>query len=209
PLDHVINHIHVSIEGVHNKYNAAAALLAVDSIGINPDEELLHSFIPAFGRMEEIKLTNQQGEEKRAVILLSKNPTGFNQNIKLLTEKNGVGSILLVLNNRIPDGRDVSWIWDVDFGPVVDHSSIIVSGDRVWDLALRIKYKVSSIKYKAVAPKNKTPIQQYNNITIEEDLKKAIATGLKKTNSKSTLYILPTYSAMLEVRKILLGRKLL
>ncbi|MBI4130019.1 DUF1727 domain-containing protein, partial [Candidatus Roizmanbacteria bacterium] len=124
PLDHVINHIHVSIEGVHNKYNATAALLAVSAIGIKPEEEQLHTFTPAFGRMEEIIVATGE-EKKRVLILLSKNPTGFNQNIKLLTEKNGVGSILLVLNNRIPDGRDVSWIWDVDFGPVVDHSSII------------------------------------------------------------------------------------
>jgi UDP-N-acetylmuramyl tripeptide synthase len=95
----------------------------------------------------------------------------------------GAKNILLVLNDRIPDGRDVSWIWDVDFEMIPQNIAVRVSGDRVYDLALRLKYA-------GITPK------------IYERLDDALGTS-------ETLYVLPTYSAMLEVRNILKGRKIL
>ena len=103
--------------------------------------------------------------------------------------------ILLVLNDRIPDGRDVSWIWDVDFETIPDSVKIVVSGDRVYDLALRIKYS----KFKILN----------SNLIIQPNLKEAFNQSLKLIDPKETLFILPTYSAMLEVRKILTGKKIL
>ena len=97
----------------------------------------------------------------------------------------------MILNDRIPDGRDVSWIWDVDFEILKDLKNITASGDRVYDLALRLKY--ADIK----------------NPTVEDNLNKALSTSLKSVNQGDFLYVLPTYSAMLEVRKILSGRKIL
>src|SRR3989337_4236197 len=86
-------------------------------------------------------------------MLLSKNPAGFNQSIDAIVNFHPRGgkdhtprgcTILLVLNDRIPDGRDVSWIWDVDFENLPKDSQIFISGDRAYDMELRIKYLDSS-----------------------------------------------------------------
>ncbi|MGL4622221.1 MAG: DUF1727 domain-containing protein, partial [Chroococcidiopsis sp.] len=100
-------------------------------------------------------------------------------------------------NDRIPDGTDVSWIWDVDTEKLVERGgTLIVSGDRVYDMALRLRYSQPQIDSKM-------------NLVVKEDLKEAIATALAQTPANETLHILPTYSAMLEVREILTGRKIL
>jgi lipid II isoglutaminyl synthase (glutamine-hydrolysing) len=141
------------------------------------------NFQPAFGRQEEIILNN-----KIIKIILSKNPTGFNQTIRTLDEfSKDEKTILLVLNDRIPDGRDISWIWDVDFENLKS-SKVFISGDRCFDMGLRIKY--ADIK----------------NYYIDQNLRTCLLKALEDTE---TLYILPTYSAMLEVRKILSGKKIL
>ena len=127
-------------------------------------------------------------------LFLSKNPAGFNVSLKTVLEQKP-HTIMLVLNDQIPDGRDVSWIWDVDFEMIPDKLQIITSGDRVFDMALRIKY----------AQKSKAA----HKFTIEPSLQKALEIGLSQTSQGKTLYVLPTYSAMLEVRKILGGRKIL
>ena len=102
-------------------------------------------------------------------------------------------NFLIILNNRIPDGLDVSWIWDVDFQPILDvANNVYVSGDRVYDLNLRLRYENSK-----------------NIINTFENLSTAVESIVNKTKEGERLYILPTYSAMLEVRKILLGHKFL
>jgi UDP-N-acetylmuramyl tripeptide synthase len=136
-------------------------------------------------------------------ILLSKNPVGMNETIRTVSglQKTGKASVtLLVLNDRIPDGTDVSWIWDVDTEKLINPGAIlVVSGDRVYDMALRLQY--SNAEIKGVA----------NNfqLIIKENLQEAITTALEHTPTEETLHILPTYSAMLEVREILIGRKIL
>ncbi|MBI3955916.1 DUF1727 domain-containing protein [Candidatus Gottesmanbacteria bacterium] len=158
------------LPGLYNLYNALAAKAVAKTLDIQAD---LAGFHPAFGRQEEI------GNVK---IFLSKNPTGFNQSLRTVLDL-GAKQLLLVLNDRIPDGRDVSWIWDVDFEMIPRTVSVRVSGDRVYDLALRLKY--AGVKS-----------------SIFEHLEDAL-------NTSELLYVLPTYSAMLEVRKILMGRKIL
>jgi UDP-N-acetylmuramyl tripeptide synthase len=102
-----------------------------------------------------------------------------------------------VLNDRIPDGTDVSWIWDVDTEKLVERGgTLIVSGDRLYDMALRLRYSQSSLDSKI-------------RLIVEEDLQQAIKIALENTPQNETLHILPTYSAMLEVRGILTGRKIL
>jgi UDP-N-acetylmuramyl tripeptide synthase len=104
------------------------------------------------------------------------------------------------LNDRIPDGTDVSWIWDVDTEKLVAAGgTLIVSGDRVYDLALRLQY-------------SREQIDETDNkfqLIVRENLEDAIATALERTPPDETLHILPTYSAMLEVRQVLTGRKIL
>ncbi|MBI3954854.1 DUF1727 domain-containing protein, partial [Candidatus Gottesmanbacteria bacterium] len=186
PQPEVISYPSV-LSGKYNKYNTYAAVLAARECNINQESIIaaLSDFSPAFGRQEEFVI-----HEKKIKVFLSKNPVGFNESLKTVIEE-GARNLLIILNDRIPDGRDVSWIWDVDYEEFLDNSmKIIVSGDRAYDIGLRIKYA------------------NFSKFQIEEDLKKAIDIGIKQTPKSEILYILPTYSAMLEVRKILTGHKI-
>lgn len=182
--------------GTYNIYNISAAILAIDKIfGINPYTSIqtLKSFKPAFGR-QEITDVN----DKKVMVLLSKNPTGFNESLKVAIENinrypsnNNSGSILILLNDRIPDGRDISWIWDVDFEILANlNLKVFVSGDRCYDMANRLLFA---------------------NVTHEvfDDYEAAYKECLKQTQAGKTLTILPTYSAMLEVRKLISGKSIL
>ncbi len=183
--------------GVYNKYNSLAAGLVAQELGVNQDIifDSIKNFRAAFGRAEELTV---QGKHIR--ILLSKNPVGMNETIRTINDikmKGKASTTLLVLNDRIPDGTDVSWIWDVDTEKLVKlGGNLVVSGDRIYDMALRLKYSQGD---------NDTPM----NLMIKEDLKEAIQTALDYTPEDETLHILPTYSAMLEVRGILTGREIL
>lgn len=178
------------LSGVYNEYNTNAAVLVakLNNVGNSIIQQSLKQFKPAFGRQE---ILNVWG--KRIQIFLSKNPTSFNESLKTISKLGGK-NLLLALNDRIPDGRDVSWIWDVDLDVIRDlRGSISVAGDRVYDMALRLKYEDINVEDKL----------------IYTDLKEAVFDNVIKTKKDETLYILPTYSAMLEVRKILTGRKIL
>ena len=153
------------LEGIYNIYNYLAAELTAEVLGI---KKTVIDFEPAFGRGEEINGTK---------ILLSKNPAGFNESLRTVINSQKKGPLLLSLNDRIPDGRDISWIWDVDFEMLkqVQHD-IFVSGDRALDLGLRLKYA-------------EVPFEIKHQINV--------------------FWILATYSAMLDIRKELIGRKIL
>lgn len=194
--------------GIYNKYNinAAATLLEkVFNIQLTSIKNVLEKFSPAFGRQEGIKYKG-----KNVFLLLSKNPTGFNQSIAGILEQDKKPHVLLLLNDRIPDGRDVSWIWDVDFEQLVKAAEhITVSGDRCYDMGLRIKYSISHFADRISIKMTSDKQQTKNNFKIEEDLKNAINIATRETSKNETLYILATYSAMLEARKILKGRSIL
>ena len=186
--------------GVYNKYNTIAAGLLSQEIGITTKDifKTISNFKAAFGRAEELTI-----DHKHVRILLSKNPVGMNETIRAVNDINKTKEsavTLLVLNDRIPDGTDVSWIWDVDTEQLVaTGGKLIVSGDRVYDMALRLQYSCDQIESK----------NSNFELIIEEDLGDAIATSLELTKKEETLHILPTYSAMLEVREALVGRKIL
>jgi UDP-N-acetylmuramyl tripeptide synthase len=171
-------------------YNTNAATLFAKENGLQEEQiaAALKDFTAAFGRQEKVSYYG-----KNIQLFLSKNPTSFNQSLRTIQEL-GAKHLLLVLNDRAPDGRDVSWIWDTD---IEDYTKSIqklyVSGDRVYDMALRLKY--------AEIPENM--IQTY------EKLEEAIIDAVTQTPKDETLFILPTYSAMLETRKIIIGRKIL
>jgi len=180
--------------GLYNKYNTLAAVTAAKELGIDESTILdtVNNFQAAFGRAEELEING-----KKVRILLSKNPVGTNETIRVVTESTD-STTLMVLNDRTPDGTDVSWIWDVDTERLVERGgTIIVSGDRVYDMALRLRYSEPDIDSKKL------------KLIVKEDLKEAINTALENTPENETLHILPTYSAMLEVREVLTGRKIL
>ncbi|MBN3960535.1 Mur ligase family protein [Nostoc sp. NMS8] len=179
--------------GLYNKYNTLAAATAAIELGIDEVtiRDTINTFQAAFGRAEDLVING-----KRVRILLSKNPVGTNETIRVVTQSTDK-TTLLVLNDRTPDGTDVSWIWDVDTEKLVERGgTLVVSGDRVYDMALRLRYS------------QKSP-ESNLNLIVEEDLRQAIATALEHTPENETLHILPTYSAMLEVREVLTGRKIL
>lgn len=175
------------IPGTYNRYNTLAAVLFATNQKLSEKQiaKALKSFKPAFGRQEEFNI-----DQKKVKIFLSKNPTSFNESLSTISDLQAK-NILVVLNDRIPDGLDVSWIWDTNISFLENIPNITVSGDRVYDMALRIKY--SGLK----------------KFDIFESLSTAIKQSLRKTKPGDTLFILPTYSAMLETRKILGGRKIL
>ena len=175
------------LTGLYNKYNTLASLQVLEQIGV-PEEQIedtFTDFAPAFGRQEIIEYHG-----KKVQLFLSKNPTSFNQSYETIKSL-GAKKLLIVLNDRIPDGRDVSWIWDVDLPEIEKFEQILISGDRVYDMALRIKY------------------EDYKKFQMFENLKDAIDAGIEQTKENETFFILPTYSAMLESRKILTGKKIL
>lgn len=179
--------------GLYNKYNTLAAATAAKELGIDEItiRTTINNFQAAFGRAEDLII-----DGKKVRILLSKNPVGTNETIRVVTQSTDT-TTLMILNDRTPDGTDVSWIWDVDTEKLLERGgTLVVSGDRVYDMALRLRYSEKSIDSKI-------------NLIVEEDLKKAITVALEHTPENETLHILPTYSAMLEVREILTGRKIL
>ena len=183
--------------GVYNKYNTLAAGLVAEEFGIEKSKifDIIKHFEAAFGRAEKLTF---QGKQIR--ILLSKNPVGMNETIRAVNNiraTEATSTVLLVLNDRIPDGTDVSWIWDVDTEKLVANSeALIVSGDRAYDMALRLQYSQEAVN-------------NNEKLIIKEDLQEALNTALAKTRPSETLHILPTYSAMLEVRELLTGRQIL
>lgn len=179
--------------GLYNKYNTLAAATAAQALGVDEVNirDGINNFQAAFGRAEDLVI-----DGKRVRILLSKNPVGTNETIRVVTQSTDK-TTLLVLNDRTPDGTDVSWIWDVDTEKLVARGgTLIVSGDRVYDMALRLRYSQESLDSDI-------------NLIVESNLQQAIATALEHTPANETLHILPTYSAMLEVREVLTGRKIL
>ena len=191
-----ISNIFYPLPGTYNKYNTLAAALTALTLKI-PRQTIIHALktiTPAFGRQEKITYRG-----KPIQLFLSKNPTSFNESLATIVSLKAK-TILFVLNDRIPDGRDISWIWDVDFEEyVTQFQHLIISGNRTYDLGLRLQYTAETQKSKLKS----------QNSMLEENLEEAIQKSLKVLPKGETLFILPTYSAMLEVRKILTGRKIL
>lgn len=179
--------------GLYNISNSnGVALLLEKTFGLSVSKinEALINFKPVFGRQEKIIYKNREW-----MILLSKNPAGFNQTIDAVHElkKDSIVNILLILNDRIPDGRDVSWIWDTEIEELLPIAkNIFVTGDRTYDMALRIKYADGA-----------------NKLSIEPNMLKIIENIRENSFDGETIYVLATYSGMLEIRKILTGRKLM
>jgi UDP-N-acetylmuramyl tripeptide synthase len=172
----------VPLGGLYNAYNALAACAGGLALGLPlaAVRSGIARFRPAFGRQELLRI---DGREVR--ILLGKNPAGVNQVLRLLTAGEPGLNLLLLLNDRIADGRDVSWIWDVDYELLAGRvRTAVVSGDRALDLALRLKYAGLGTE-----------------LAVETDPRAALRRAVAGTPAGETLNVLPTYTAMLEVRE--------
>jgi len=175
--------INLPIIGLFNVYNCLAALALAKLLKLNLEAvpQTLVEFKPAFGRMETIKV-----DHKTINLLLVKNPTGFNQVITTLIRKKSLPVLVIAINDKLADGTDVSWLWDVNFEALKGKSNnIIVTGTRARDMALRLKYAGIDLK---------------NLSLITTNLKKALAEAVK--SQAEQIYLLPTYTVMLEMRNI-------
>jgi UDP-N-acetylmuramyl tripeptide synthase len=173
------------VPGLYNVYNALAAASLAHVLGAGLDEIAagLERFSAAFGRFERIALA-----DKRVLMLLIKNPAGANEAIRTLLVGEAPLLALIALNDEIADGRDVSWIWDVDFEPLLGGlARVIATGDRAAELALRCKYGGFSEDAIEVVP----------------NLARALDRGLELTPAGGELVALPTYTAMLALRRIM------
>jgi UDP-N-acetylmuramyl tripeptide synthase len=179
--------IDLALPGLYNVYNAAAAAALALAVGASVGDvgAGLERFSAAFGRFERISAGG-----KSVVLLLIKNPAGANEVVRTL--ETGVPPVLVVaLNDAIADGQDVSWIWDVDFEPLLPHAQhVIVSGSRAAELALRMTY-------------GGLPAHA---LEVIEPLEQALDRGMSLVEAGTELVVLPTYTAMLELRRILTER---
>ncbi|WP_376794613.1 MurT ligase domain-containing protein [Thermogemmatispora sp.] len=239
----------IPLPGLYNVYNALAAIAAAQALGISwePIVSGIEQFKPAFGRGERVQVA---GRTLR--LLLAKNPTGLNEVLRTLFSEGTPRHVLFVLNDNIADGRDVSWIWDVDFERARGlTASLTVSGTRAFDLALRLKYAgfapeemmvIPSIplrtlqelagsqtkgrRSRARARRQPSPRQgagRAASFAVEEQtagqqtqtplspghgLATALEQAIEQTPVGETLFIVPTYTGLLELHRELERRGL-
>jgi lipid II isoglutaminyl synthase (glutamine-hydrolysing) len=182
--------VELPLPGLYNVYNAVAAAALALSLGAELDEIAvgLGRFAAAFGRFERVAVG-----DKRVLLLLVKNPAGANEAIRTLLDGGAPQVLVVALNDEIADGRDVSWIWDVDFEPLLPGlETLIASGGRAAELGLRFRY--GGLDDEA--------------IELEPDLGRALDRGLELTPTGGELVVLPTYTAMLGLQRILASRGL-
>jgi lipid II isoglutaminyl synthase (glutamine-hydrolysing) len=179
--------VELALPGLYNVYNATTAAALALTLGASLEDVRagLGRFSAAFGRFERIRAGG-----KSIVLLLIKNPAGANEVVRTL--ETGVPPVLIVaLNDAIADGQDVSWIWDVDFEPLLEHAGLVIaSGERAAELGLRMTYGGLPDERLEVIP----------------SLEVALDRGLGLLEAGTELVVLPTYTAMLALRGILTDR---
>lgn len=180
------------IPGLYNLYNQVAAIatgLALE-IPLAVIRDSLDRFRPAFGRMEQVAMGTTT-----LWLALVKNPVGFNQVLATIADDDaGAYSVMILINDRYADGQDVSWLWDVDFENWTTRLSPerwYVGGIRARDMAVRLKYAGV----------------ERERMVVDEDVKRLLEVAEKELDGAS-LYVLPTYTAMLEIRQHLTDRGL-
>jgi lipid II isoglutaminyl synthase (glutamine-hydrolysing) len=192
--------ITLNVPGLYNVYNGLAAVASTLAFGAERThiEEGLGKFTAAFGRIERVAVPGEDG--KGLLMALVKNPVGFNEVLRMLfplpgkEEADGIDAprhVLIIINDLTADGRDVSWLWDVDFEVMGESpqplARAIVSGIRASDMAVRLKY--------AGIP--------YEKLEMEGDMGRALDRALGEVPPGETLYVMPTYTAMLGFREML------
>jgi UDP-N-acetylmuramyl tripeptide synthase len=178
--------VELPLPGLYNVYNALGAAALTLSLGVAPADVVagLEGVAPAFGRAETLDL-----DGRATSILLVKNPAGANEVLRTLALEGGELDLLGVLNDRTADGRDVSWVWDADWELLVPHiRRITCAGTRAAELALRLKYAGLDV----------------GRIRVIDAVGPALDNALSRGDGP--LYVVPTYTALLELRELLTRR---
>jgi UDP-N-acetylmuramyl tripeptide synthase len=179
--------LRLPLPGLYNVYNALGAATAALELGAPLDgvREGLEGTSAVFGRVERLTVGGRE-----ISILLVKNPVGANEVLRTLTLGDGRIDLWLALNDRIADGRDVSWIWDADFELLAGRvRRATCSGTRAEEMALRLKYAGIDAE-----------------IAVERDLERSLDAAVADRDGGVPLYALPTYTALLDLRDLLADR---
>ena len=177
----------VPLPGLFNVYNALAAAASAAALGVTIEtiRQGLKNYKTLFGRSERIVIAG-----KPVLIQLIKNPAGASQAVSAVAADTSA-RIFIAINDNLADGRDISWLWDADFEQLSGHTkSVIVSGQRAEDMAVRMKYAGLSSDKIITVPK----------------LERALEQALDMVQEGETLWLLPTYTCLLELQKILKAR---
>jgi UDP-N-acetylmuramyl tripeptide synthase len=178
--------VKLPLPGLYNVYNALGATALCLAMGIELEAIVpaLEEVRAAFGRAETVAVGATE-----LSILLVKNPAGANEILRTLALEDGELELLPVLNDRIADGRDVSWVWDADFELLAARvRRVTCAGTRAAELALRLKYAGLAVERIDVVPK----------------LSEALDVALSRQPER--LFVLPTYTALLELQEELTAR---
>ena len=186
-VDGASHEVDFAIPGVHNLLNACAALGVVLEV-LGEDADLpgllatLGTVQAAFGRGEVLTLDGRPVQ-----LSLVKNPAGFRMGLLSAAAQAQAGEVVVVaINDEYADGRDMSWLWDVDFAALRANGVAVVTGVRAWDMALRLRYDDVEVT------------------DVEPDLRKAVALMRRAaTDADRPMRIFTTYTAMLALRSIL------
>ncbi|OLN27076.1 MurT ligase domain-containing protein [Desulfosporosinus metallidurans] len=182
----------IALQGYYNLYNALAALTAARQLGLNDSliEKGLREFVPQAGRMERFYLS-----EGEITLTLVKNPTGFDQVIQTVLGADKPVRILIGINDLAADGRDISWLWDVNFERLGVQEErihqVICTGLRAEDMALRLKYAGISEE----------------KLVLEHTLTSALDLLQAQREENEVAFILPTYTLLFPLREILEDRQ--
>ena len=172
------------LTGFYNVYNilAAYSVLREANLPVDKFNDTLHDFKPQFGRCETFFIGGNNAQ--KVLLNLAKNPAGFNQNISTMLLDRTPKDLIIAINDNAQDGRDVSWLWDVDFDRLADDTirSIAVSGLRALDMQLRLKY---------------AGIDSLSAPTVEDAIDRQLANGC------GNLYVLVNYTALYPAHQFL------
>ncbi len=177
--------IELKHQGFYNVYNALAAAAAAISLGVSPSTigQALQDFAPQAGRMEQFAYGDSP-----ITLSLVKNPTGFNEVIRAMVQTDRQLGLLIAINDNAADGRDISWLWDVDFEQLAGQVHwVVCSGVRAEDMAVRLKYAGIEAE----------------RLVVVKTLSGALQAALDRIKPDEGIYVLPTYTALFPMRDLL------
>jgi UDP-N-acetylmuramyl tripeptide synthase len=181
----------IGVPGLYNAYNTLAAVTVARAVGVDSlvIREALAQFRSAFGRIERVTW-----RDRHLTLALVKNPVGFNEVLRMLTAETGGLTVptMIAINDLYADGRDVSWLWDVDFELLAEgDGQLSTTGLRGADMTNRLKYAGVDAQRISSLPAN---------------LDAGLDAFVESVPAGGSAYILPTYTAMLEIRRLLADR---
>ena len=178
-----VRSVRLRAEGAHNAQNAAGAAAVAVTFGLSADEVVagLSKVEPAFGRGQSFTV-----DGRRVVLQLVKNPAGFRQSLRTLDSGRSADAVVVAINDEYADGRDVSWLWDVDFtGLDTRAARLSTAGTRAADMAVRLRY-------------DDVPVAE-----VEADLEKAVRSAVETVAADGLVVVFSTYTAMWTLHAIL------